>query len=112
MHLMCAAAVARIAVVLLSALWMGPPAIAAPAGGPAATAGEGLLMAVRSSCPPRVMPRCAKGYRAECTRWVYGGPKGPNMFKCCGRMGCVSSINPPPGQFDGLPKPLPDTRVK
>jgi hypothetical protein len=108
----CAAAVACAAAVLLLALWMEPAALAAPAGAPPATAGKSPLVAVAFSCPPRVTPRCAKGYRAECIRWVYGGAKGPSMVKCCGRMGCVASINPPARQSPRLPKPLPGTRVK
>lgn len=108
----CNAAVACAAAVLLPALWIEPAALAAPAAGPPTTAGKGPPVAVAFSCPPRLTPRCAKGYRAQCIQWVYGGTKGPSMAKCCGRMGCVPSINPPPRQPPRLPKPLPGARVR
>jgi hypothetical protein len=112
-RLTCAAAVAGTAAVLLPVLWMGPAAGAAPAAGRPAIAGKSPLVAVRFTCPHVAIARCAKGYRAECTRWAYAGPKGPNMVKCCGRMGCVPFIENPMTKLPlGPPKPLPNTRVK
>jgi hypothetical protein len=107
------AVAAGTAAVLLSGLWIEPAAAAVTAGNLPTTAGKTPLAVAEFSCPPRRRPNCAKGYRAECIRWVYGGPKGPNMVKCCGTMGCVPSItNPMTKRPPGLPKPLPGTRVR
>jgi hypothetical protein len=109
----CAAALAGTAAILLSALWTEAAAAGATAGGRLPTAGKGLLMAARFSCPHLTTPRCARGYRAECTRWTYAGPKGSNMAKCCGRLGCVPfPTNPQTREPPRLPKPLPGTRVR
>lgn len=101
------------AAAILAGLWMQPAALATPAGMLPATAGKNPPVVVRSSCPRLITPRCPKGYRAQCTWWVHGGPKGASMLRCCGRMGCVPSIaNPMTKPPSRLPKPLPNTRVK
>jgi hypothetical protein len=110
-RLTCAAAVAGTAAVLLPVLWMGPAAGAAPAAGRPAIAGKSPLVAVRFTCPHVAIPRCAKGYRAECIRWVYGGPKGPNMVKCCGRMGCVPHFSNTKEPLKP-PRPMPWSRLR
>jgi hypothetical protein len=109
-----AAAVAGAAAVLLSGLWMEPADAGVSAGRPPTIAGKTPLAVAEHSCPPRGSPRCAKGYRAECIRWVYGGPtKGPNMVKCCGRMGCVPDLSNRRTKepFKGS-KPLPWSRFR
>lgn len=110
----CAAAVAT-ATVLLSALWMEPAAMAAPAAGLPAVADKGLAVAATVSCPRLAAAKCAKGYRAECTSWTggwwwdKGGQK--RQYKCCATMGCVPHLSNPQTKqpFQG-PKPLPGSR--
>jgi hypothetical protein len=106
----CAAA-AGTATVVLSALWIEPAAMAAPAAGPPTIAGNGPLVAAKFSCPHLAIPRCAKGYRGECIRWAYGGPKGPNMVKCCGRMGCAPHFSNTREPLKP-PRPMPWSRLR
>lgn len=101
------------AAILLAGLWMQPAVLAAAAGMLPATAGKNPPVVVRSSCPRLITPRCPKGYRAQCTWWVHGGPKGPSMFRCCGRMGCVPHLlNQQTKEPLKPPKPLPRSRLR
>jgi hypothetical protein len=101
-----AAAFTTVAIALL-ALGNEPRALAAAASKAPLMTGEPGLVIVKLSCPRLVTPKCANGYRAECTRWVYAGPKGPNMVKCCGRMGCVPVLKQRTRRPTRQPKPLP-----